>query len=79
MLALQIPKALIDLKSGIETRAAAYQTAAYAIAIGEPYIPRFSVHLEKTGRYKLVHHKNYNDIQDWKSIAHCYHLKHRED
>jgi len=77
--ALGIPEALIDLKSGIKQRAAAYQTAGYCVALEKPYIPRFSVHLKATGRYQIIPHKNYDDINDWKSIVRTFHLKHRKD
>lgn len=76
---LGIEKVLPDYKSGVPQRAAKYQTAGYALAIGEPYVPRCSIHLKATGKYKIHWHKDFNNVDEWKSIVRTYHLKHQED
>jgi len=79
MAKLGIEEVLPDYKSGVPQRAARYQTAGYAVAIGKHYVPRCSIHLKPTGKYKIHWYRDYDDINDWKSIVRTFHLKHRKD
>lgn len=76
---LGLEKVLVDYKTGIPQKAARYQTAGYSLAIGEPYVPRCSVHLKGDGKYKIHWHRDFNDIAGWKAIVQTFHLKHRKD
>lgn len=84
MTKLGIEEALLDYKTGIKLKATRIQTAAYGVAIEKPLIPRYSLHLKKTGKYELVSHKdnneswaqaNHRDYNDWRCVVRTYHIK----
>lgn len=49
---------LLDIKSGVECPTHGPQTAAYAVAVNEPKVPRWTVYLGKNGKYRIEQHKN---------------------
>lgn len=73
---LGFEEVLPDYKSGIAQRAAAFQTAAYALGLKKPAASRCSIHLRGNGTYKVIWHRDRNDVRGWMAIVTTYHLKH---
>jgi len=59
---------LLDIKTGRPSKWHPLQTAAYATALGGGHLKRATVHVAKTGKYRLKEHLSDEDYIAWSTI-----------
>jgi hypothetical protein len=60
--------ALLELKSGGLPKWVRLQTAGQVLAIGEPTLQRFALHLKADGNYALIPHEEFRDMDRFRSM-----------
>jgi hypothetical protein len=69
-------RGLIDIKSGVRTRAAGPQTAAYANCVPRSKtIPRYAVYLQSDGKFDLVPLRDHQDLYVFLAALKLYYWK----
>jgi hypothetical protein len=69
----------LDVKTGGSSPAHALQTAGYSILLKHPGVRRFSLHVKNDGKYKLIEHKDSQDMQIFKAAVAIWYWKRNND
>jgi len=59
----------LELKSGSMPRWCPLQTAGQVLAIGQPGMRRYALHLKPDGQYNLIPHEDYRDLDRFRAMV----------